>query len=698
MAACAAAVAGLVAGLGPASVSVGGTYTYNTTVTSNAWLNTANWTGGTAGTWPGVDGSASTATDGTATDVAVIGTFAFTPGNGLGINFNTANGTFQLGAIDFNTTTGNVQIGNSSSARAGVLTLNGGTVNGQANTILTARGTRNLTIAPANSGTTNLMTVQLGTTANVVQTAAGGASFGPGVSITSAVGEVSANSSITLLGGGDATNRGGSLTLSGTNTFTGGITVGQADGTAAGRVVVTTAAAALPTSGTFTVNPNSQFRLEVSGGAAYGAAGQALNLGSLGVAAGSVANISNGGLRFDPSATGSATFNPAIGLTADAGIHVETAANTLSVPGVVSGGFGVTKTGAGTLVYAGTAANTYTGTTTVSAGTLALAKSAGTAAVAGPLTIGDATVVRLDVGQQVADTSAVTINGTGLFRLNGNSETIGGLSGAAAGGVVENNASSASTLTVASSAANTFAGVLRNGGTGTLALVKSGAGTLALSGASTYTGTTAIQGGTLAVNGSLSAGGGAVDVGTGAANTGTLAGTGGTVSRTVNLNAGGAISPGDPTAAGVSTAALTVGTLNVNAGSTYRFEVNNATGTAGGASGWDQVRFTALNVLATPDAKATIRVIGTPAGMANGTTYTWTIATGTTVSGFVADAFVLDTSAFDTGYPTTDVQLSQSGGDINLSVTPTPEPGAAGLLGLATAGLLGRRRGRRNRR
>ena len=52
----------------------------------------------------------------------------------------------------------------------------------------------------------------------------------------------------------------------------------------------------------------------------------------------------------------------------------------------------VTKQGVGTLVYGGTAANTYTGTTTVNEGTLALNKPAGVNAFAGALVIGDGNV------------------------------------------------------------------------------------------------------------------------------------------------------------------------------------------------------------------------------------------------------------------------------------------------------------------
>lgn len=113
-----------------------------------------------------------------------------------------------------------------------------------------------------------------------------------------------------------------------------------------------------------------------------------------------------------------------------------TATTTFSGAISQSGGTrGLTKAGAGTLVFSGAGANSYTGNTTINGGTLELSKTAGVNAIAGALAIGDGVgndTVRLTASNQIADAQTVTINSTdinnrGIFDLNGNSETIGGL-------------------------------------------------------------------------------------------------------------------------------------------------------------------------------------------------------------------------------------------------------------------------------
>jgi autotransporter-associated beta strand protein len=106
-------------------------------------------------------------------------------------------------------------------------------------------------------------------------------------------------------------------------------------------------------------------------------------------------------------------------------------------------------------------------------------------------------------------------NPNSRLNLNTFSVTVGWLSGP--GGIISdwNSGAGTTTFTVNQSINTTYSGVISNGATRVLALVKSGSGTLTLSGTNTYTGATAVSNGTLAVRGALSSS--AVTVCTGAA-------------------------------------------------------------------------------------------------------------------------------------------------------------------------------------
>lgn len=81
---------------------------------------------------------------------------------------------------------------------------------------------------------------------------------------------------------------------------------------------------------------------------------------------------------------------------------------------------------------------------------------------------------------------------------NGVDTTVGSLV-CPAGMTVQNGATAASTLTVNTTADQTFAGTLVDGSTGTLGLTKAGASNLTLSGGNTFSGTTTVAAGTLTV-------------------------------------------------------------------------------------------------------------------------------------------------------------------------------------------------------
>jgi autotransporter-associated beta strand protein len=145
--------------------------------------------------------------------------------------------------------------------------------------------------------------------------------------------------------------------------------------------------------------------------------------------------------------------------------------------------FGLTKSGTATLTLG--ASNTFAGGITIDNGTVALANTGA-----------------LNATSPNAVSFASNAN-TKKLQLGGNSVTVAGLStGTTVGSsTVENGSTVAAVLTVNNAVANTFAGVLQDGATGSLALTKTGAGTLTLSGSSanSSTGLTTVGAGTLSL-------------------------------------------------------------------------------------------------------------------------------------------------------------------------------------------------------
>lgn len=261
---------------------------------------------------------------------------------------------------------------------------------------------------------------------------------------------------------------------------------------------------------------------------------------------------------------------------------INTAGKTFTNNGAISGS-GDLLFYNGTTVLGGTQPNTYTGNTIVAnnASKLILSKN-GAIAVPGNLFIigvnnaGGGGTLQLNGSEQIADDAVVTLirpwgssgtgNGTAIWQLEGYNETIGGLVGTLAAGntnsnalIVENGNASAlsnSTLTISTPAGTYFSyqGALRNGNTGVLSVVKSGAGMQEFAGVTNlYSGGTVVSGGTLLVNNTATSGtgSGAVVVTNGA----TLGGTG-SITGTVTVY-NGTLDPGAYPG--------TVGTLTVGA-------------------------------------------------------------------------------------------------------------------------------------
>ncbi len=198
----------------------------------------------------------------------------------------------------------------------------------------------------------------------------------------------------------------------------------------------------------------------------------------------------------------------------------------LDIAVAIAGRSALQKTGAGTMRFSGTRANTYSGLTTVNGGILALNKTPGVNAIPATLTIGGGTV-RLDAANQIADASTVTVSG-GALDLQTNNEAVSTVT--LADGSI---AGSGGTLTATAGAFDVRRGSVSAKLSGTVGLTKTTADTVTLSTANTYTGGTTINAGTLEV------------------------GAGASLKGNVSVSSGGRFQPDNP-AALESTASLTL--------------------------------------------------------------------------------------------------------------------------------------------
>lgn len=160
------------------------------------------------------------------------------------------------------------------------------------------------------------------------------------------------------------------------------------------------------------------------------AAGTILNGGTLkltGVAVTNETLTADGGSL---SGEGVSSWSGNITLNTNLSVGITTG-DTLTLSGAISGSGDFVKNGVGTVRFSGTSNNTYTGTTWVNFGTLELFKTGGgVTAVPGTLIVGNdgggpsSDVVRLLLSNEIANTSLVTVNSSGLLDLNNFSDTV----------------------------------------------------------------------------------------------------------------------------------------------------------------------------------------------------------------------------------------------------------------------------------
>lgn len=257
-------------------------------------------------------------------------------------------------------------------------------------------------------------------------------------------------------GSGSLTKSGmGTLTLTGANTFAGGLTL---DGG--------------------TLNLNSAGALGTGTGTVIINGGTLNNSGAADVAlSSSKPQTWNSDFVF----TGAKSLDMGTGVVtvagADAVRTVTVSGGTLAVGEIKAPGQSLTKEGPGTLAFASTGAG------------------AASSVLNGVLTVNNGTV-------QINRTGAADINTTGDF-------TVTGIAGT---GTITNGSGYERWLFVNTSVAQTFSGLLTNGSTGALGLVKQGAESLTLNTANTYTGPTNLETGNLVVQNGNALGSGVVNI------------------------------------------------------------------------------------------------------------------------------------------------------------------------------------------
>jgi autotransporter-associated beta strand protein len=446
---------------------------------------------------------------------------------------------------------------------------------------------------------------------------------------------------------------------------------------------------------------------------------------------------SNGATRTIGGLTGDGTVQTTTsGFTHNLAVNKASGSDIFS--GVIAGSGALIKQGAGTLALGG--ANTYSGDTTVSAGALWIGNSSALGSTNGGTVVESGAQLRLITGVAGATSygngEALTISGnggsaTGALRsgVTGEINTYQGKVTLAANATINAGSGTGLILDVASgdgvnlgSNTLTFVGAgthaVNDGIVGTGGLIKEGGGTTTLAAANAYSGATTVNLGTLKVasGGSISSSSttvnnlGTFDVGGTAGNVqvnsgGLLKGSGSVGAFT--LASGGTLTPGN------SPGTLTAASAIILGGSTYNWEISALTGTAG--TTWDLFSVTGLLDMSgvTDSNKWNFVVTGDSGftGWTDSSSYSYVFAQAASVSGFssavgtdVTSLFNITTSGI-ASKPNASfnangdfkVLVGSANGFTTLNLMAVPEPSTGSMMGLGLAGLVATRLLRRKK-
>jgi len=445
---------GLVIGSGSNSANTTGTMT----ITGGSFSTAGSISPDVVGNNLGNTGTLTIAGGNFTSDALTLGV----TGNGTGM-LTVDSGTATIAALSYNFGAGG----------SGTVNLNGGTLKVDAVTEITTTGNH---VFYFNGGTltaTGNSTAFLQGLTNAYVKSGGALIDTAGFDITVAQ---NLRSDAASPGGGLTKSGGGTLTLTGINSYTGNTTV------AAGVLVVSKASAVLGDTSSGTA-VSSGATLALSGGISY-SAGEVVTIAGAG-------DGSRGALQ---SADGANIWNGPVVIAAATGTRIGVQDNsTLSLTGNITeaapGSTVIFRAGTtpGSDIILGGSGNFWTGNSSVFS----------TSASAG--------VVKLGRANALPPAALLLVAGNGVagrLDLNGFDQTVAGLAHSTGGSsaigeaIITNSSTTPSTLTLAPAGTQTFNGTIQDGA-GRIHLVKSGAGTQILNGNNTYSGNTTVDAGTL---------------------------------------------------------------------------------------------------------------------------------------------------------------------------------------------------------